>query len=89
MNDKLTLEYWIKELNNESYWIECMTMIHKDKDIQEAIKQSFGYLLADEKRLQSCDISDFKKFVSAWAGRMRATVNRIEATQKYQKRYEL
>ncbi len=89
MNEKLTLEYWVNLLNNESYWLECMKMIHKDKNINEAIEQSFGYLISDPVRLENSDISDFKKFVSSWAGKMRANTNRIEATQKLRKRFEI
>lgn len=83
MNEKLTLEYWQQLLESESYWIECMKMIHKGKDIDEAIKQSFGYLISDPIRLQNSDISDFKKFVSSWAGKMRSTENRDRATKAF------
>lgn len=82
MNEKLTLEYWELKLKKEDYWLECMILVHKGKDINEAIKLTFLHLLADETRLLNSDISDFKKTVSNFAGNMRANENRKEALDK-------
>lgn len=66
---KMTLDYWKSQL--DSIWLEQMKMIHKGKDIDQAILESYGYLISDDTRLQNSDISDFKRLVNGWLSNKR------------------
>lgn len=64
IQQKSSLDYWTSQLDN--IWLEQMSMIHKGKNIDEAIAQSFGHLISDEIRLQNTDIGGFKRLVNTW-----------------------
>ncbi len=67
--DRNQFEYW-KQFADER-WCETMSMIHKGKDLELAMKESFGYLLADDFRLQNSNGSDFKRLVNGWLSNKR------------------
>jgi len=68
MQEKMTLDYWKSQLDER--WLETMSMLHKGKDMDEAIAQSFGFLIADEVRLENSNASDFKRLVNGWLSKM-------------------
>lgn len=53
-------------LTSDSQWVETMQMIHRGKDLDQAIRESYGHLIADEDRLKNSELSDFKKLVNTW-----------------------
>ena len=69
MIDKMTLQYWRDQLDER--WLETMAMLHKGKSVDQAVNESFGYLISDETRLQNSDISDFKRLVNGWLSNKR------------------
>jgi hypothetical protein len=76
---RMNLDYWKSQL--DELWLENMRMIHKGKNIDEAIEQSFGYLISDEQRLNVSDSSDFKRLVNGWLSNKR-----IDKHQKERKK---
>lgn len=73
--DKMNLDYWKSQL--DELWLENMRMIHKGKNIDEAIEQSFGYLISDELRLHNSDTSDFKRLVNGWLSNKRPEQKKV------------
>lgn len=76
---KNQLDFWKNQL--DEIWLCNMRMIHKGKDINEAIEQSFGYLISDDLRLHNTEISDFKRLVNGWLSNTRPqkkATNRID-----------
>ena len=66
MNEKKkTLEYW-QTILEDKYWVQVMSMIHKGKDINQAVLESFGHLISDPIRLNHMDHNDFKRLVNGW-----------------------
>ncbi len=62
--DRYNIEFWKQKLDD--LWLEKVTIIHKGKDIDQAIEQSFIHLISDEIRLNNSDASDFKRLVNTW-----------------------
>jgi len=62
--DRYNIEYWRQQLDD--LWLEKVTIIHKGKDINQAIEQSFIHLISDELRLNNSNTSDFKRLVNTW-----------------------
>lgn len=50
---------------------ETLEYCHPGKDIDQAIRESFGYLSADPHRLNVMEPSEFKRFVNGWLSKMR------------------
>ncbi len=46
-------------------------MVHKGKDIDQAIKEAFLFLMADEHRMAGTDSADFKRLVNTWLSKQR------------------
>ncbi len=69
MTDKMNLDYWKSQLDER--WLETMSIIHKGKSIETAVNESFGYLIADETRLENSTGSDFKRLVNGWLSNKR------------------
>ena len=67
--NKMSIDYW-KSLLDEM-WLEQMQMIHKGKDINKAIEESYGYLICDPDRLSVTDSSDFKRLINGWLSNKR------------------
>lgn len=53
-------------LTSDELWMETMKMIHRNKNIEEAIKQSYGHLIADEDRHKAAGLKEFKTLVNTW-----------------------
>lgn len=47
-------------------WLETMKMIHRGKNIEQAIAESYGHLIADEERHRSAGLKEFKTLVNTW-----------------------
>lgn len=62
--DRFDLQYW-KGLLDE-LWLDRVSMVHKNKDINLAIEQAFIHLISDELRLKNSDSSDFKRLVNSF-----------------------
>lgn len=62
----MTFEDFYKALTSDEQWIGTMKMIHRGKNIEQAIAESYGHLIADEDRLKNSELSDFKKLVNTW-----------------------
>lgn len=43
-----------------------MGIVHKGKDVQAAIREAYGHLIADEQRLMRAEPADFKRLVNGW-----------------------
>lgn len=71
------LRSWI----NESYR-ETLEMIHPGKDIDQAIKEAYGHLASDERRLQTATASDFKRLVNSWLSTQRIKINGQSLAEK-------
>ena len=54
---------------------EILEMTHKGKDIDQAIKEAYAYLVADSQRASRTDSGDFKKLVNTWLGNMKVGQN--------------
>lgn len=61
-----TLSDFHTALMNDHQWVETMNMIHRGKNLEQAIAESYGHLIADEDRLKNSELSDFKKLVNTW-----------------------
>lgn len=61
-----TFEDFHKALTTDQQWVETMGMIHRGKNLEQAIMESYGHLIADEDRLKNSELSDFKKLVNTW-----------------------
>lgn len=57
--EEITLADYEKLLNNDEIWMSDMQMVHKGKDIPQAIKASYAHL-KNKKRLARGELSDFK-----------------------------
>lgn len=55
----------------DSIYREQLTMTHRGKDIDKAVKEAFTYLIADETRAKNSDTGDFKRLVNTWLGNMK------------------
>lgn len=69
MTDKLTLEYWRLQL--DELWLERIAMVHRGKDVDEAINQAFCHLISDDMRLKNATSTDFKQLVNSWLSNKR------------------
>ncbi len=67
--NRLSLDYWKSQCGE--IWLEQMAMIHRGKDINKAIEESYGYLICDPDRLAVTDASDFKRLVNGWLSNKR------------------
>lgn len=79
MIGRQTLDYWASQLDD--IWREQMQMIHPGKNLDEAIRESFGHLIADPTRLENADIPDFKRLVNGWLSTKRFTNNHTNGKQ--------
>lgn len=52
---------------------EALEMIHKGKDIDQAIREAYLYLLAEDGRLEVTSSSDVKRLVNTWLSKQRIT----------------
>ncbi len=57
--------YSFRKLFDEIY-INQLKSLHNGKDIEEAIKQAYGHLIADPERLAKMSASDCKRFLNSW-----------------------
>lgn len=64
MTERYTLEYWKDEL--DEMWLEITAMHNPGKNIEQAVKESFLYMLSDGDRIKTATASDFKKLVISW-----------------------
>lgn len=71
-----SFESFHKALIADTQWMETMAMIHRGKNIEQAIAESYGHLIADEDRLKNSDLSDFKKLVNTWLSGKRPEVKK-------------
>lgn len=55
----------------DSMYREQLTMTHRGKDIDKAVKEAFAYLITDETRAKNSDSGDFKRLVNTWLGNMK------------------
>lgn len=62
--NKNDFTYWLNCL--DEIWREQMAFIHKGKDIDQAAKEAYGYLICDPVRLQLTEPADFKRLVNGW-----------------------
>lgn len=62
---EISLSDYIDLLNKQEEWVEEMQMIHKGKDIPQAIKSSYAHL-KNKKRLERGELSDFKGCVQSF-----------------------
>lgn len=46
-------------------------MVHPGKDIDQAIKEAYAHLIADEYRMKVVDSRGFKQLVNAWLSNKR------------------
>lgn len=74
--ERTTLEFWRSQC--DEIWLETMQMIHPGKDIEQAIRQSYGHLIASPARLQTSTASDFKRLVNTWLANSRAEKPRFK-----------
>lgn len=77
--EKITLDYWQKELKSDVYWCQVMTMNHKGKDLDEAILNTFSFWISDIDRLKAMETREFKQAVVKSLTFMRRETNRKEA----------
>lgn len=68
-NQKIKFEYWQAFL--DEIWIEAMKSIHPGKDITQAAKEAFGYLLSDPQRLIVTTPQEYKRLVNGWLSNQR------------------
>lgn len=80
MEDKMTIGFWTAQL--DEMWLETMAIIHPGKDIDLAIRQSYGHLIASPTRLQTSTVSDFKRLVNTWLSNQRAEVKPQERKRR-------
>lgn len=71
----------LKSSISESYR-ETLEMIHPGKDIDQAIKEAYGHLASDERRLQTATSGDFKRLVNSWLSTQRVKVNGQSLAEK-------
>jgi len=69
--NRLSLDYWKSQLLADEYWMQCMQMIHKGKNIDEVIGFAFADLISQPERFARADINDFKKLVNTWLSNRR------------------
>lgn len=82
---KTSLDYW--KSNLDEIWLEQMSMIHRGKNIDEAIAQAFGHLISDEIRLKNTDIGGFKRLVNTWLSNSK--IQRNGTTKSKQHAHDL
>ena len=56
---------WFLEQIDEIF-LEQMRILHQGKNIEEAARQAFGHLCADEKKLKRADRADVQKLLNTW-----------------------
>lgn len=69
--NRLSLDYWKSQLLADEYWMQCMQMIHKGKDIEGIIGFAFADLMSQPERMAKADINDFKRLVNSWLSNKR------------------
>ena len=62
-------KYW-RDLVDDIYF-EKLEMIHKGKDVHNAIEKAYLDLLAQPERMARTTASDFKRLVNAWLSNER------------------
>jgi hypothetical protein len=72
----MTFEDFHKALTADERWVETMQMLHRGKDVQKAITESYGHLIADEDRLKNSTLSDFKRLVNSWLSNRKPEVKK-------------
>lgn len=72
--ERNTLDFWRAQC--DAIWLETMAMVHPGKDIDQAIRQSYGHLIASPDRLQNSTKADFKRLVNTWLTNSRQDVRR-------------
>jgi hypothetical protein len=68
-SEKTSLTYWQSQL--DEIFLEQMAMVHRGKNIEEAIREAYGHLICDPDRLQNADQADFKRLVNGWLSNKR------------------
>lgn len=67
--EKKDFNYWKGTIDPIYY--ETLKMIHPGKNIEQAIKEAYGHLIADELRFINSQPADFKRLVNSWLTTMR------------------
>ena len=67
--EERTLAWFEKQI--DEIFLETLKMNNKDKDIPQAIKDSFAHLAADSHRLAIIDQAGCKKLVNTWLSNQR------------------
>lgn len=62
----MTFSDFHKALTSDEYWMDTMATIHRGKDLEQAIRESFGHLIADEDRHKNSTLADCKRLVNSW-----------------------
>lgn len=71
-----SFESFHKALISDEQWCETMAMIHRGKDLEQAIKESYGHLIADEERHKAAGLKEFKTLVNTWLSGKRPEVKK-------------
>lgn len=61
-----------KKVFEDEIWREQMQMIHKFKNLDQAIAEVYGKLLAEPARMASSSPNDLKNLVNTWLSNMRS-----------------
>lgn len=72
----MTFEEFYSKLTEDERWFETMKVVHRGKDVERAITESYGHLIADEDRLTNSNLSDFKRLVNSWLSNRKAEVKK-------------
>lgn len=67
--DKTSFDYWNGTL--DEIFLDTMKMVHRGKDIDQAVKESYAHLISDPLRLANANPSDFKRIVNSWLSNKR------------------
>ncbi len=72
--EKQSLQYWLNSL--EDIWKESIQIVHPGKDIDQAAKEAWAYLMSDPRRLQVMEPFEFKRFVNGWLSNKRPQIKK-------------
>lgn len=78
----MTLHDFHTALMNDHQWVETMNMIHRGKNLEQAIAESYGHLIADEQRQKNSDLSDFKKLVNTWLTNKKPEAIKVDQRER-------
>lgn len=65
---------WYQSQFDEMF-LEIIRMTHKNKDIPQAINESYLHLMSDEVRLSMADQSDCKRLLNTWLSNSKVKSN--------------